>query len=52
MSDAQTNKKIAILLQQIATDVRAIRKAVAPEDERPAATRKKDPRKLYGGNGL
>lgn len=40
------------LLRQIAEDIRAIRKAVAPENERPAATRKKDPRALYGdGNG-
>lgn len=39
------------LLLQIAADLRAIRNAVAPETERPAQTRKRDPKKLYGGNG-
>jgi hypothetical protein len=36
------------LLTQLARDVRAIRKVLAPEDERPAATRKRDARALYG----
>lgn len=43
LTDNQTQK----LLMQIASDVRAIRKEIAPEEERPAATRKKDPKKLY-----
>jgi hypothetical protein len=38
------------LLQQIAKDIRAIRQAVAPENERPAATRKKDPKAIYGSD--
>lgn len=38
------------LLRQMAEDIRAIRKAVAPPNERPAQTRKKDPRALYGGS--
>lgn len=45
MTDNQRDQ----LLRQIAEDIRAIRKAVAPENERPASTRKKDPRALYGG---
>ena len=44
MTDGQRD----MLIQQIAADVRAIRKALAPKEEKPAATRKKDPRKLYG----
>ena len=45
-----TENQRDLLLQQIAADIRAIRKHLVPEDERPAATRKKDPRKLYGGS--
>lgn len=39
------------LLRQMAVDIRAIRKALVPENERPAQTRKKDPRALYGDGG-
>lgn len=42
-----TDKQRDQLLTQMAADIRAIRKELAPEDERPAATKKKDPRKLY-----
>lgn len=44
-----TDKQLAALLTQIAADVRAIRKHLEGDVERPAATRKKDPRALYGG---
>jgi hypothetical protein len=44
-----TSRQRDALLTQIARDIRAIRQAVAPENERPASTRKKDPDKLYGG---
>lgn len=46
-----TEKQRDILLQQIAADIRAVRKHLLPDEERPAATRKKDPHKLYGGGG-
>lgn len=44
LSDGQRD----MLLRQIAEDTRAIRRALDPEGERPASTRKKDPRRLYG----
>ena len=47
MTEAQRDK----LLTQIAADLRAIRKHLMPDEERPAATRKRDPRRLYGGGG-
>lgn len=45
-----TDNQRDLLLQQIAKDVRRIAAAVAPDAERPAQTRKKDPRALYGGS--
>jgi hypothetical protein len=44
-----SEKQRDILLTQIAADLRAIKKILAPEAERPATERKRDPRKLYGG---
>jgi hypothetical protein len=38
------------LLLQIAADLRAIKHLLDPESERPAQARKKDPRRLYGGD--
>lgn len=44
-----TDKQRDMLLHQLATDVRWIRKNLEGEpEERPASARKKDPRKLYG----
>lgn len=37
------------LLSQMAADIRAIRKAVEPKDDKEPKPRKKDPRRLYGG---
>ena len=44
-----TERERDLLLTRIAEDVRAIRRALLPEEERPAQTRKRDPKKLYGG---
>jgi hypothetical protein len=47
---SMTDKQRDVILTNLAADVRKLVKHLIPDEERPAATRKKDPRRVYGGD--